>query len=165
MYNQVMNSSFSKIVVVALGLAMLLLAGSAWAHPGPAHIHEGPGMVMHHDNHSPFDKPGTAGASFSQKDAGSLHCALAGHDPSQPCPHMQSHTSRQDGMVRIGMECGGHSGPDGQSLVKTGASIYGVVSTSSGTPCTGQELFPSIHPMLSRSLDATAPPPRRAHSH
>lgn len=160
-----MSSIVRKLVTCSFLVAALFTASSAWAHPGPAHIHEGPGMVMHHDEHSPFDRhPHSANTEVTQKDQQSLHCALNGHDPSRPCPHMKSHQTGQDGTVRIGMDCGGETGPDGKSVVKTGGSFYGVVSQAADAPCIGQELFPSLHPMLSRSPEEIAPPPQAPHS-
>lgn len=154
-----MKSRLRFIVLTTLTIVMLLGTGAAWAHPGPSHIHEGPVLMQDHSAHSPFHQPSQ---HLQTKNEGqSLHCILNGHTKGQPCPHMPASKTDNSNTVRISSECGGHTGPGGTALVKTGGTYNAVIPIQNELSCSHQELFPAIHPLLSRSHTETAPPPKR----
>lgn len=155
-----MDGKIRFILLTVFTVMALLMAGTASAHPGSPHIHEGPALLQDHSAHSPFHQHSQ---HIQAKNEGqSLHCILNGHSSEQPCPHMQSSKFDNDGVEKLSAECGGHSGPIGASVVKTDATYYAIASTPDETYCSDQELFPVIHPLLSRSTPKIAPPPKRA---
>lgn len=155
-----MDLKLRFILLTTMTVAAILVAGTAWAHPGAPHIHEGPMMMQDHNAHSPFHQHSQHVQTKNEEQ--SLHCILNGHSPDEPCPHKKTRKTDSRDSVRISTECGGHAGPVTASIVKTQTTYFAVTSTPEETVCLEQELFPAIHPLLSRSHSEIAPPPKRA---
>ncbi len=155
-----MNLKLRFILLTAISVAAFLIAGTAWAHPGSPHIHEGPALMQDHSAHSPFHQHSQ---HVQAKNEGqSLHCILNGHSPDKPCPHNKTRKTDSRDSIRISTECGGHASPNDASIVKTDGAHYAVVPTENDTFCSDQKLFHASHPLLSRSHSQIAPPPKGA---
>lgn len=155
-----MNPKLRFILLTTMMVATLLVAGTAWAHPGSPHIHEGPMLMQDHNAHSPFHQHSQHVQTKNEEQ--SLHCILNGHSPDKPCPHKKIRKTEKKGIALLSTECGGHTSPVSASIVKTQTTYFAVTSTPDETVCMDQELFPAIHPLVSRSYSKIAPPPKRA---
>lgn len=156
-----MRISISIFALTALIVATVLVAGPDKAYAGSDHVHKAPALMQDHASHSPFHQH--KGHMQAEKQGQSLHCILNGHSPDKPCPH--THVQQDTGskaQLHLNTECGGHTSPDGTSVVQTDGSFVAIAPTQSDATFTGPEHFQVTHSLASRSLSAIAPPPKRA---